>query len=110
MISLATGQILVAGFIGRAHRIPPCDAVNDLASYQGQNPGWRVGAPWNLYVTLIISGGLWLYPALWGQHSERKEAFSILEAFRSNHFLRGAPQTYSSPVTRRICYSVSIFP
>jgi hypothetical protein len=33
MISLATDQILVAGFIGRAHRIPPCDAVNDPASY-----------------------------------------------------------------------------
>jgi hypothetical protein len=33
MISLSTGQILVADFIGRAHRIPPCDAVNDPASY-----------------------------------------------------------------------------
>ena len=31
MITLATGQILVAGFVGRAHRIPPCDAVNDPA-------------------------------------------------------------------------------
>jgi hypothetical protein len=28
MVTPEAGQILVAGFIGRAHRIPPCDAVN----------------------------------------------------------------------------------
>jgi transposase len=38
----ATTPILVAGFIGRAHRIPPCDEVNDPAC---QNPGWRGRCP-----------------------------------------------------------------
>jgi hypothetical protein len=46
---ITTGQIPVAGFIGRAHRIPPCDVVNDPHPTKAQTQAGGVGAPWNLY-------------------------------------------------------------
>jgi hypothetical protein len=54
MITLATGQILVADFTDRAHRILPCDAVNDPHPTKAKTQAAGIGAPWNLYVTLTF--------------------------------------------------------